>query len=808
MGGGLCTRRQKHLLQTGFCLVALACLASGAFFYHHLQEKRRAAEAAASKYKQQQEALSAQLQVVYEHRSRLERSLQKERGEHKKTKEDFLVYKLEAQEALNKEKNQHEEVKKQLLDLQLQHNGLKLEHRKATEAHNQKYAQLQREKDSEIAGLQDTIYKLREESKLLRKAHQEIHSQLVNAQVQIEEFRQLKETLQKMPSFKEAGIGNGPLKAPGKDQLLGPGSGPLQASRTKVSAGDEVKGPPGPQDQGATPIRNSPNLQDPAVKPQREEKQVEVQASQGNREPQPLGNGPFGQPVPLDGGHLPPAAWPQAAQRESPVVRFTRTVNSLPKEDQDPKAAQNSQGEKEGKTARPEALGPGFGLPLASLEAQPLGKQAFLGRRLDPAVQSWQDIVHKVNAQMEEAQAPLYPHHLSPRARLVPELANGEDVVAGQQRKVVQQQPDSWSDGKGDMDELQMDAGMIEREVNSHAEKETVLQQAAVLDHASDPAQDPNNQGEDEFDEAELERPEFEEKAGRADEPAPAHPPAQDVTEEKTSKLLLVPGPRLVAGGGARPGAPPAPRTAAGASWEEIGAGGGVAEGSHPPDPGQEEPWCPYKVISPGEGEGETAGGGLCFRRRARGFQCAPESCVAHSSPHPGGLGANVLHNGSVFLQWGWPPRRDRDPDLDPERLLRGFWLSCSWEGAYTRFQCDSVQLGASCRDYLLPDAHGSVRYRLCLQPLFASLPAPPSNASGPNPPAAASRRPPLSSSWPPECVEFAVPPAGMRDIVVAMTAVGGSICVMLVFICLLVAYLTENLPPSAASASSDKRGH
>ncbi|KAF2979439.1 hypothetical protein EK904_005026 [Melospiza melodia maxima] len=42
--------------------------------------------------------------VVYEHRSRLERSLQKERGEHKKTKEDFLVYKLEAQEALNKEK--------------------------------------------------------------------------------------------------------------------------------------------------------------------------------------------------------------------------------------------------------------------------------------------------------------------------------------------------------------------------------------------------------------------------------------------------------------------------------------------------------------------------------------------------------------------------------------------------------------------------------------------------------------------------------------------------------------------------------
>uniref|UniRef100_A0A8D0KTS8 Golgi integral membrane protein 4 n=1 Tax=Strix occidentalis caurina TaxID=311401 RepID=A0A8D0KTS8_STROC len=163
MGTGMCSRRQKGLLQTGFCLVTVACLGSGVFMYNHLQQKVRNAEALAQKYKQQQEALSAQLQVVYEHRSRLERSLQKERGEHKKTKEDFLVYKLEAQEALNKEKvgmvcsseyNQHEDVKKQLLDLQLQHNSLKLEHRKTLESHSQKYAQLQQEKDSEVTNLQ------------------------------------------------------------------------------------------------------------------------------------------------------------------------------------------------------------------------------------------------------------------------------------------------------------------------------------------------------------------------------------------------------------------------------------------------------------------------------------------------------------------------------------------------------------------------------------------------------------------------------------------------------------------------------
>ncbi|XP_030918354.1 Golgi integral membrane protein 4-like, partial [Geospiza fortis] len=239
--------RRRGLLQSALCLLALACLASGALLYSHLQNKVRSAEALAQKYKQQQEALSAQLQVVYEHRSRLERSLQKERGEHKKTKEDFLVYKLEAQEALNKEKqdsmnrygalssqhkilkNQHDDVKKQLLDLQLQHNGLRLEHRKSLESHSQKLAQLQQEKDSEVTNLQDTVFKLREESKLLRKAHLEVHSQLLNAQAQMEEFRQLKEALQKMPGLRGGGGGGGKGQQPPV-----PASSQLQPGRNKV----------------------------------------------------------------------------------------------------------------------------------------------------------------------------------------------------------------------------------------------------------------------------------------------------------------------------------------------------------------------------------------------------------------------------------------------------------------------------------------------------------------------------------------------------------------------------------------------
>ncbi|MBN3322021.1 SSU72 phosphatase, partial [Atractosteus spatula] len=102
--GALCGRRPKGALQLALCLLALGAVCAGALLYSHLRHTTRSLEVQTARHRQQQEALSAQLQVVYEHRSRLERSLQKERVEHKKTKEDFLVYKLEAQESLNKEK--------------------------------------------------------------------------------------------------------------------------------------------------------------------------------------------------------------------------------------------------------------------------------------------------------------------------------------------------------------------------------------------------------------------------------------------------------------------------------------------------------------------------------------------------------------------------------------------------------------------------------------------------------------------------------------------------------------------------------
>ncbi|XP_028663178.1 fibronectin type III domain-containing protein 10 [Erpetoichthys calabaricus] len=166
---------------------------------------------------------------------------------------------------------------------------------------------------------------------------------------------------------------------------------------------------------------------------------------------------------------------------------------------------------------------------------------------------------------------------------------------------------------------------------------------------------------------------------------------------------------------------------------------------------------CAYKLLHTG------TSGGLCFRSTERSFRCQEKLCTRYRSAGRGTLVANVLKNGSALLQWRFPATSG----------LRGFQLGCWWNGTHTQFQCDSVWLGAGCSDYLLADVHDSVRYRICLRPLYAA------NAS---------------NGGPGDCVDFSAEPAGMRDIVIAMTAVGGSICVMLVIICLLVAYITENL--------------
>ncbi|KAE8592939.1 hypothetical protein XENTR_v10018919 [Xenopus tropicalis] len=491
MGTGMCSRRQKSLLHTGFCVLLVLALATGIFLYNHIVQKAKSSEALALRNKQQQEALSAQLQVVYEHRSRLERSLQKERSEHKKTKEDFLVYKLEAQEALNKEKqdsmnrygalssqhqilkNQHDDLKKQLSDLQNEHSILKLEHRKTLETHSQRLSQLQRDKEKEMLGLQDTILKLREESKLLRKAHNDVHTQLRNAQTQMDEFRQLKDALKKMPSFKNSVPETENLQVPSNKQVshLSEAQKPQQNYRIMPDGpvpGAEIK-----------KVSRGP---------------VHIQQDSA-----------FFQNQSPSEGVTTHGSWTRN-ESVSHVVRFARTVNSL----QSLKKDANQQVKAKVRQDTVPEIEIISDLPAVPGRERLTVKVATAKEQVP--IQSWQAIVNKVNARMTEK-----------------DIRFGASEAAAKQEIGYAKLPvDKWdkeaalppSYKKPDNnEELEMDAGMIDREENLQSRKQHVAQEPLVPDDAADPAKDPNNQGEDEFEEAEVVRPEFDHKAAAAKQP-------------------------------------------------------------------------------------------------------------------------------------------------------------------------------------------------------------------------------------------------------------------------------------------------
>lgn len=186
---------------------------------------------------------------------------------------------------------------------------------------------------------------------------------------------------------------------------------------------------------------------------------------------------------------------------------------------------------------------------------------------------------------------------------------------------------------------------------------------------------------------------------------------------------------------------------------------------------GEVGPLCAYRTLDAGDP------GRLCFRYTLPDFRCAGASCRQVSSPD-GQLTANILSNGSVFIQW----TAHAPPKSPAPGQAGGFRLSCWWNGSYTQFECAVVHLGSSCRDYLLNELHANVPYRLCVRPYALDQAE--------------------------ACVEFSLQPSGMQDIVIAMTTVGGAICVMLVIICLLVAYITENIMNPTLTAQHSHRSH
>ncbi|XP_026061641.1 Golgi integral membrane protein 4-like isoform X7 [Carassius auratus] len=288
MGKGICSRRQRRIFQS-FLLLIFVCGTLYAFMIsYEMHKELKKTEATALKYQQHQESLSAQLQVVYEHHSKLEKSLQKERLEHKKAEEDLLVFKRESQKALNKEKqesayrlnalhtehqilkSQHEDLKMQYYELQEKHQNQGQDHERVLDEHRLEIDNLQREKEIEISRLKENVYNLQEENRQLRKSHQDIYTQLHDVQEQHKNLRASKDhlslTLQdhknalvaaEVEGYEENGKGLSPqgvleiennnatkvaMKQPRQIDILAEGNGKKEERSTSKDRGGEDKG--------------------------------------------------------------------------------------------------------------------------------------------------------------------------------------------------------------------------------------------------------------------------------------------------------------------------------------------------------------------------------------------------------------------------------------------------------------------------------------------------------------------------------------------------------------------------------------
>lgn len=260
MGKGICSRRQRRIFQS-FLLVIFVCGTLCAFMIsYEMHKELKKTEATALKYQQHQESLSAQLQVVYEHHSKLEKSLQKERLEHKKAEEDFLVFKRESQKALNKEKqdstyrlnslqtehqilqSQHEDLKMQYYELQEKHQNQGQDHERVLDEHRLKIDNLQREKEVEISRLKENVYNLREENRQLRKAHQDIYAQLLDVQVEGYEGNGKGFSPRGVLEIENNNVTKVAMKQPRQIDIFAEGNGKKEERSTSKDRGGEDKG--------------------------------------------------------------------------------------------------------------------------------------------------------------------------------------------------------------------------------------------------------------------------------------------------------------------------------------------------------------------------------------------------------------------------------------------------------------------------------------------------------------------------------------------------------------------------------------
>ncbi|RXM28751.1 Golgi integral membrane protein 4 [Acipenser ruthenus] len=440
--------------------------------------------------------------------------------------------------------NQHDELKKRYYDLHEEHQLLGEDHNRALTEHKDKYGNLQQEKEIEISKLKENIYNLHEENKHIRKAHQDVHTQLQDvkqqhqdlkseheqlamtlddhksalaaAQAQVEEFKQFKETLKKMPSFREPGF-----HTPVPEELRRQGE--EDQTQYKVHKG------------GHQPVGNIDSLHQqqefPNVRDEREEREEadldithpseHVVHREENRDRRREGL----QVQQVEEDHrkelaeeeMEQAGQPEHLDEESDQPREEEEKEGHQKEEQHHQppapAEQDEAGtiHEDDKNVIAKEHG-GSQQRLKSAYEEQLDQQRLVSQREEEArkLKERQESLHRQRLREQMArQQQLRDREL----QLQREADHKEQILRRQQQQQLRQQPeyenidDDIVQGDEEQDIQKQDDGHEHPRVEEggHEQQDEDPEEEHAKKDAN-PQEDPNNQGEDEFEEAEKEK--------------------------------------------------------------------------------------------------------------------------------------------------------------------------------------------------------------------------------------------------------------------------------------------------------------
>ncbi|XP_021934615.1 Golgi integral membrane protein 4-like isoform X2 [Zootermopsis nevadensis] len=275
-------------------LAVVVVVGMAVYVFHGAQLQLDDARKAADKCQQQQESLSAQLQVIFEYKLRLEKSLQQEKADHRKTHEELEKRTNGEKEANNK----HSALQQQYKILQSQHDDLsedchkmhltqaeersKLEsqvlslqedlthaqagHKKSLNSLKTEYTKLEVENahlEKQNAELRDQTSKTSKKLNFLEKQNFQLERDLAKATKELKTYqRHPPQTVEKASEGKQDADGS--LKSPVRHSNADPS--PLPASSVSSLAAAAAAAAPAPENQVNVeePVLNQDNADNKA----------------------------------------------------------------------------------------------------------------------------------------------------------------------------------------------------------------------------------------------------------------------------------------------------------------------------------------------------------------------------------------------------------------------------------------------------------------------------------------------------------------------------------------------------------------